>query len=130
MKTLISGLPRLNSVHHTATNPWCQVWGSVVTFDHGPDRDLVVGDTLVEAAEDTARRGRDERGLVVVAGERPDRRQRLPQGQHGELDAIGGITPEDVAVHVALDLAQPRKGLLAKVLLVANRVARCGPPVP
>src|SRR4029453_15556374 len=79
------------------------------------DRDLVVHDALVEAAEDPARRVRDDRGLVVVAGERADPVQRLPEGEHGEVDAIVGIAAEHVAVHVALDAAQIWKRIASEV---------------
>ena len=45
-------------------------------------------DALVEAAEGPARLLRDDRSLVVVPGEPPDRLQRLPEGQHGEIEEV------------------------------------------
>jgi hypothetical protein len=85
---------------------------------------------LVEPRQKALRLRRHDRALVVDAGERADRVERLPEGDDEELDLVAVVTPEKEGVRVAVDGAQRRERLRSQVLLVRGRELRRRPTSP
>src|SRR3954451_263137 len=96
-------------ITHTPTPPWsaptnsCAMLdsGRSATFRTGMARDLVVGRRQVALDQVAVVLGIEDRRLVVIAGERLDRVQRVPQREHHELRQLARVAAQHPGAAVA-----------------------------